>query len=396
MPNATPSNSVLFLSEVINCNDGIASYCQTLAAGLKDNGVKVHFVTGLIRSNETSEGKRKALENSVESLVVIPGLTKWPKPAHLKQIAEIIRRENIRTVNVHGLGMLLCGRLLSLMTGAHVVATYHPSVLGDLNTVLKESQQKFSAGQQIYLNLFFPDYLVVMSEESLAYIRSHNLLYKDRVIKIMAGTDLSHFAPATPEQRAAARKKYNLKDDDFVCVLTARLAWVKGQDLLVDAVRRLRVSHPELSLKCLLVGSGGKEREQEIISMAHKSPEDHDSFRFLGFMSDVRETLWASDVFVLPSRIEGFPISVLEAMSSGLVPVRTPAGGASDQIQNGETGFIVPFEDPQALAEALLKLTDAPLRKKMSERAIAYAQSAFRIDTMVTHMMDAFGMSRKA
>ena len=68
--------------------------------------------------------------------------------------------------------------------------------------------------------------------------------------------------------------------------------------------------------------------------------------QFLGY-TDSRHVLWASDVCVLPSRQEGFAVAIIEAMLCGVVPIRTPAAGAAEQIDDGTNGFIVPFESPK-------------------------------------------------
>jgi glycosyltransferase involved in cell wall biosynthesis len=110
-------------------------------------------------------------------------------------------------------------------------------------------------------------------------------------------------------------------------------------------------------------------------------------------MGDVREILWAADVFALPSRFEGFPLGVAEAMATGLVPVRTPAGSASDQIIQGQTGFIVPFEDVDALIGALKKLADPAVRAALSRYALARAQQYFGVGPMVDETLKIYGLT---
>ncbi len=388
--------NVLFLVEVINCNDGIASYCETLASGLKNRGVRVYLASGQIRSDEKSEAKRRKLNAAVGKWYEFPGIGKIPSLSRLVQLVKIIRENNITVINVHGLGMLFWGRLLSLMTGARFIGTYHPSILGSIDQVKKSSDAKFSLKQVIFLNIFFPKYLIVLSQESVQYITQHRIIGKNRVVKIYGGTDLGHFYPPTPADRQRVRDKYDLSDDDFVCLLAARLAWVKGHDLLIKAARKIRDSREgsPLKIKCFFVGSGGADREQEIRSFAYAGDaRDNDTFKFLGFMGDVRDALWAADVFVSPSRFEGFCIGVVEAMATGLVPVRTPSGGAFDQIIDGKTGFIVPFEDVDALCEAIEKLTNATARQAMSGNCIARAQEVFGVEPMVDQMLSVYGLS---
>src|SRR5687768_18456954 len=120
---ASGSANVLFLVEVVNCNDGIASYCETLATGLQGRGVLIYLVSGEVRSDEKSEYKRKKLTAAVREWHVLPGLSKLPSPAIFFRLLKLIRERKITVINVHGLGMLLWGKLLSLLTGARCVAT---------------------------------------------------------------------------------------------------------------------------------------------------------------------------------------------------------------------------------------------------------------------------------
>ena len=386
-------HNVLFLAQIVNCNDGITTYCQTLAAGLRNRGVNVFLASGDVRFDEKSLKKKLQLEAIVSQWLTFPGLKRLPSVTTIMKLRKLIKDNDIKAINVHGLGMLFLGRILSIMTGTRLVATYHPSVSGDLENAVKSATSKFSFTQNSYLNLFFPDTLIVLSEESVQFMGRNKIWHKDRMVKLFGGTDLSHFYPPSADERAAVRKEYGLEQDDLAIVLAARLSWVKGHDLLIKAVRKLRLAHPEIKIKCLFVGSGGKDREAEITSFAYSGGgTDKDTFRFLGFMSDVRPALWAADIFALPSRFEGFPLGVAEAMSTGLVAIRTPSGGASDQIIDGETGFIVPFEDVDALADAILKLADAQVRTNMATKSMERARTYFGVKPMVDGILPMYGL----
>jgi glycosyltransferase involved in cell wall biosynthesis len=106
-----------------------------------------------------------------------------------------------------------------------------------------------------------------------------------------------------------------------------------------------------------------------------------------------RDVLWASDLLVLPSRKEGFGLTVIEAMLCGIVPVRTPSGGAGDQIEDGKNGFIVPFDDPVALADCIVRLlVDEGLRAEAGQAALVSAREKFTIARMVTDTVKVYDM----
>jgi glycosyltransferase involved in cell wall biosynthesis len=91
-----------------------------------------------------------------------------------------------------------------------------------------------------------------------------------------------------------------------------------------------------------------------------------DRVELLGARGDVSDVLARSDVFVLSSRSEGFPVSILEAMAAGLPVVATDVGGVAEAVVDGETGILVPAGDPEALAAALRRLVaDPALRRRL-------------------------------
>jgi glycosyltransferase involved in cell wall biosynthesis len=93
----------------------------------------------------------------------------------------------------------------------------------------------------------------------------------------------------------------------------------------------------------------------------------------------------------LPSLNESFGIVVIEAMLCGIVPVRTPTGGALDQIEDGHTGFIVPLDDDKSLANRLEQLfQDSDLRLRMSRGALAVARERFTATVMIRHTLEVY------
>ena len=108
-----------------------------------------------------------------------------------------------------------------------------------------------------------------------------------------------------------------------------------------------------------------------------------DLLHLVGY-TDARKVLWASDLTVLPSAYEGLPMAIIEAMLCGVVPIRTPAAGAMDQIQDGIDGFLFPFEDHLALADRIEQLISAPnLREQMASAALASAREKFSLQSMI-------------
>jgi glycosyltransferase involved in cell wall biosynthesis len=170
-------------------------------------------------------------------------------------------------------------------------------------------------------------------------------------------------------------------------LMVARLARPKDPVLALDALAQLR-EHP---WHFTLVGDGPMRPEVEA---RLASLQLQDRVTLAGTVDDVPERLAASQVFLLASRREGFPVSVLEAMRAGLPVVSTDAGGVSEAVADGLTGFVTPRDDAAALADALRALvTNAELRARMGAAGRARYEAEF---SFPKHLRRIWGVYRRA
>jgi L-malate glycosyltransferase len=186
--------------------------------------------------------------------------------------------------------------------------------------------------------------------------------------------------PAEPKRpRAEVRAELGLPKDAVVAIQVANLLPVKAHDILVPALARLR--DRGIALTMLVVGEGPERPRIE--ALAKELDLGPDRLRILGFRTDVPDLLGASDLFVLPSRMEGLPLSALEAMAQRLPVVTTRVGGIPEVVLEGEQGLLVPPEDAPALADALGKLAEsAELRRAMGDSGYARAREQFSFERM--------------
>jgi glycosyltransferase involved in cell wall biosynthesis len=149
-----------------------------------------------------------------------------------------------------------------------------------------------------------------------------------------------------------------------VILTVANLTRVKAHDVLLEAFARLS---PELSnWRLALVGAG--EEEQNLRGHA-KSLGIAEGVDWYGRVADPSVFYRTASIFVLPSRYEGMPNALMEAMSYGLPAVVSNASpGPLDLVKDGETGLVVPVDDPFALANAVeLLANNGPLRKRLGD-----------------------------
>jgi len=140
----------------------------------------------------------------------------------------------------------------------------------------------------------------------------------------------------------------------------ARLCDVKGQRELIEAAALVAGVHVALAGDDLEQGGAYRERLETLARERHVADRVH----FLGYRADAAALLEQLDALVLPSWIEGLPISVLEAMAHAKPVIATPVGGTAELVVDGETGMLVPPRDPAALAKALRTLIRDPERAR--------------------------------
>ena len=182
-----------------------------------------------------------------------------------------------------------------------------------------------------------------------------------------------------PIARAVARSTLGVEDGRPIVGSVASFTPQKDHAGLLDAFARVRAQVPDAQL--LLIGAG--PLEQQVRSLVGKlGLQDH--VRLLGRRTDVAELLPGFDVFVLGSRFEGLPISLLEAMASEIACVATHVGGIPEALRDGHDGRLVPPGDPETLGAAIVALlSDASARFSLATAGCERVRARFSIDRAV-------------
>ncbi|MCZ7585464.1 MAG: glycosyltransferase [Deltaproteobacteria bacterium] len=170
------------------------------------------------------------------------------------------------------------------------------------------------------------------------------------------------FPRKTANDIQAMRASMKLTDATLNAVCVARQHHQKGIDVLLRGLTLLNdTARRRLSVS--LIGDGPDRADLEGLA---GDLGLGDTVRFLGWHDDPRRILEAFDLFLLPSRSEGQPIALLEAMAAGLPVIATRIAGTEEALLGGRLGELVPSERPEALAEAVARFIadPAPLRQK--------------------------------
>ena len=190
----------------------------------------------------------------------------------------------------------------------------------------------------------------------------------ERIDCIPNGIDTTRFAPADARERAALGQELGLPIDRPVVVFVGFFSHDKQPQVLVDAWLRA-YGRSGLDATLVLVGASRSayfEVDDEIagrIQEAARAKGRADRLVMAGTTHAVDRYLRAADVFVLPSRREGLPVALLEAMACGLPCIASRLRGSTDAIMtDGENGVLVPVGDVEAVATALIGVFNDPLR----------------------------------
>lgn len=222
--------------------------------------------------------------------------------------------------------------------------------------------------------------VIGVSSSEMREMGRHLRVREERVRIIPNGFHASRFRPSP--SRDAFRKRLGVGDEVPLALYAGRLASNKGLHHLVPAFARVARGVPGARL--VLAGE-----DQGLGAGLRALAREHgveDRVTFTGHLSDedYRAALACADVFVLPSEWEAFGIVLVESMACGVPCVATRVGGAADVVVDGETGFLVPYGDEEALAGALARvLADRALARRLGEAGRGRAFATYSWDAVV-------------
>lgn len=192
-----------------------------------------------------------------------------------------------------------------------------------------------------------------------------------KVKTIYTGIDLDCFDPAGA--KSEVRKEFSIAPGDVLIGIVGLLQPIKGHSELFHALALLKKAHVH-AFRCLVVGDGPElESLKELAGRLGLSAE----IIFTGFRKDISALMKGIDMLVAPSRSEASSRVLLEAGALKLPVVGTRVGGIPEMIEDGSSGFLVPLDDVAALAEAIRKLFDPVLRKRMGEAGRTRIENKF-------------------
>ena len=349
---------------------GVERGTTEIAAAIKAAGWNSVVVSGggrLVRD----------LERGGTEHITLPVYSKNPvvMRKNADHLAEIIKEKNVDIVHARSRAPAWSAKWACEKTGVPFLTTFHGAYNMGPFKIKKKYNRVMTAG--------------VLTIAVSNFIKQHILdnyegIEADKIRVIHRGADIERFdvAKVSQERLIALSKKWRLPEDLPVIMLPGRLTRWKGQLVMLDALAQMK----RKDIRCLFVGSdqGRKRYRRELERKAKKLGLDS-VVQFVDQCNEMDVAYMLSDVVVSASTDpEAFGRVIPEAQAMGRLVIGPDHGGATETIQDGETGFLFKHGDAKDLAEkldAVLNMS-AEEKQKMTQKAVQSVRGEFSKDAM--------------
>jgi len=355
--------SIVFVVNALT-HGGAEIQVSRLARGLARRGWKAAVVSMI--PPEALVPELEAAGVTVHCLGMQPGV---PNPLAILRLRRILNDARPQIVHSHIAHANILSRVTRMVASVPVlVCTAHNTNEG---------------GRLLMLAYRYTDWLADLTTNvSVAGVRRQlevRSARPDRIQFMPNGLDLEQFRP-DPVRREETRQCLGV-GDRFVWLAAGRIEEAKDYPNLLRAAAEVGTRRPDALL--LIAGQGKLEGEVRALAGELGLVE---RVRFLGVRRDIAALMNAADAYVMSSRWEGMPLVLQEAAAVGLPVVATDVGGNGEVVCHGESGHLVPANDPPALASAMLEVMGlAPSqRHEMGQRGRSHVESRFGME----HVLD--------
>jgi len=364
--------------EITNVDFSLRHFLLPLMRAMRARGHEVvgACAEGSLLDSVRAEGFR---------VVAIPFVRRLSPLAHLRafrSLVAILRAEKPDLVHAHMPISGFLGRLAAWFAGVPRVAyTCHGFLFNHRSSSLP---RRLLSVVMEWLAARVTDVFLTVSEAEAADAR--RLRICRHAVAVGNGRDPAVFRP-DPAARDQVRAAFGVASDRVVIIAVSRLVWHKGYPELAAAMRAV----PRAEL--WVVGERlASDRGADMIAVLRGAGLG-ERLRLLGYREDISALLAAADIFALPSRFEGLPMSVIEAMLTALPVVATDVRGPAEQVVDGVTGLQVPAGDAAALGLALGRLADDPaLRARMGQAGRRRARERYDEAKVLARTLDLLGL----
>lgn len=293
------------------------------------------------------------------------------------QLAKLMSNDKLDIVHTHLCDADIYGRIAGRIAKINViVSTQHSTdpwkIRKDLIRVIRSSIDRFTTR--------FCKVLICVSNAVATYHIKWGVP-KEKIHVIYPSVSLK----SSIISQVSKKKELGISPDDIIVTTVGRIAPEKNQRMLIQSAFEILKNNKNITF--LIVGDG--PLKQELMKYTEHSYYSK-KILFLGNRRDVNELLYISDVFVLPSKHEGFPLSIIEAMQQGLPVIVSNVGGITE-IVDTTTGILIHPSNRKELTEGILKLhQNRPLREYLGNNGKKKIQDKFNFANYINKTLDVY------
>lgn len=336
--------------------NGVSKHAIELGCGLRKRGHDITFLG--VPGSWVLENAR-----NLSFRTIVSDMHRWPTH-ELRRVASLIEENRIDVVHSHSSKANFFGVLLKWFSPIPTVASAHSC--------------------HLQLHWMANDFVIAVSETTRRYHRTVNLVPARRIQTIHNAIDIP--LDRSPQEKSdlqqQAQAAMGVSPSDYSIGVVGRICPQKGQLTMIEAMPEVLVHIPNAKLVLI----GGFETP-EYLKQIHQRIDDFGiqaHVQLLGLREDVRTLLFGFKLIVQPSLWESFPISMLEAMSSGIPIVASNVGGVRECIEHNRSGYLVAPKRPDELSRAIIKLASNPdLAMRLSVEAKRVVKLQFSPDAQL-------------
>jgi len=335
---------------------------------------------------------RVAAEEGIRVLAVpmSRAITPFKDLVSLWRLYRLFKKEQPQIVHTHtpkaGILGMLAAWMASVPVRMHTVAGLPLVEASGVKRVILDQVEAltYRLAHRIYPN----------SQGQYEFILKYGYTHIDK-LKVLAngssnGINTSHFDPegVSANEKHNFRKRLKVDEKDLVYIFVGRMVGDKGVNELVDAFSSLYRTHQNAAL--LLVGNFEHQLDP-LLPETLQQMESHPAIHAVGFQSDVRPWLLASDVLVFPSYREGFPNVVMQAGAMGLPAIVSDINGCNEIVEEGFNGLIFPPKNTIELQAAMQRLyEDKPLTRFLAGNARELIIGRYQQEVVWTALLEEY------
>ncbi|MEN3056813.1 MAG: glycosyltransferase family 4 protein [Candidatus Methanosuratincola petrocarbonis] len=374
----------LLSTEFLPVWGGVASYCINLCKALSKN-VELHVFTtsrkleGALLDKDALKIIDDVMIHSISPASDVFFSSFRYQWAITKKLPSLINENKLDLV--HSAGPLADQMIRIIGNKIPYLVTYHTTLFGQKNGVISsgvgfsdlDSSERFTLMLYPFLRLY----------ESLSLLRTRRIIAVSKAVKeelikhysfkgivnvIPNGIDVEMFKPD--------KKK---KDNRKRVIFSGRLVAIKGPQLVIEAIPYVLRNHRDTIFT--FIGAGNKEPYERMLREKGISKNNYEFY--YSEYPNMPKFYNSGDILVLPSLLESFPMSIIEAMACGLPVVASDVGDVAELIKDGKTGYLIRKGDYQALAEKINQiLGDEKLQRNMGQNARNLIERRFSLNIM--------------